>query len=52
MHNLHPFIGVISTFSALMTGINSPAFSHTQSPSDPDITPLQQQLKSGNLKAA
>lgn len=52
MNKLHPFIDGIAAFSVLMMGIHSPALSQTQSTSTTDTNPLQQQLKSGNLKAA
>ncbi|MBD2484536.1 GUN4 domain-containing protein [Planktothrix sp. FACHB-1365] len=52
MYKFNQFIAVIAVVSSLMMGMTSPVLAQTQSPSATDLTPLQQQLKSGNWKAS
>ncbi|WP_186440451.1 MULTISPECIES: hypothetical protein [Planktothrix] len=52
MYQFTQFIGRITVISALIMAMDSLVFAQTQSSSSTDLTPLQQQLKSGNWKAS
>jgi len=52
MYKFNGFIGGIAAFLALIISVTPPVFAQTQPSISKALTPLQQQLNSGNWKAA